>query len=44
VYKIYLLVFKRHMTILRYMLGKCMGEFKICRELINMCTKDKKCG
>jgi len=43
----YLLILKKHMTIHRDMLWKCMEEFKISTKLINickMCTKDKKCG
>jgi len=34
---IYLLIFKRHMTLHRYALWKCMKEFKILTKLINMC-------
>ena len=44
---IYLLIFKRHMTLHRYALWKCMKEFIIPAKLINMCktcTKDKKCS
>jgi len=37
VYSIYLLIFKRHMTVCRDMLWKCMEEFKIPKKLINMC-------
>ena len=46
-YNIYLLIFKRHVTIHRDTLWKCMKEFKIPTKLPNMCktcTKDKKWG
>ena len=33
----YLLIFKRHMTIQKDTLWKCMKEFKIPTKLINMC-------
>jgi len=37
VYKIYLLIFKRYMTIHRDTLWKSMEEFKIHTKLINVC-------
>jgi hypothetical protein len=35
---------KAHDSIHRDALWKCMKEFKIPAKLINVCTKDKKCG
>jgi len=37
VYNIYLLIFKRHMTIHRDTLWECMKEFKIPTKLKNTC-------
>ena len=37
VYNIYLLIFKRHMTLHIETHWKCMEEFKIPKKLINMC-------
>jgi len=37
VHNIYLLIFKRHMTVHRDTLWECMKEFKIPTKLINMC-------